>query len=167
MITPTGYDSDCVWAYPVPATRRLEALAHEASFWPGHPRDGRAIFLSRMAMAQPVPDDRHDIVLVLGAQPLTGSDTMPFGEAGSTAGRRRMLRDKDWMPAHRCLFAVIERQRGRQPLGNELFRMGEDRLDAAFSQIGLFLRVQPETRSECRSAKTSEERSEVVHADGI
>lgn len=78
-----------------------------------------------------------------------------------------MLGDKDGMPAHRRLFAVIERQRGCKPLGDEVLPMGKDRLDAALSQIGLFLCVQPETRSECRTAKASEEQREVFHGVGI
>jgi len=121
------------------------------------------LFLSRMAIVQPMLDDRHDIALFLGTQPLTGSYTVPFGDAGATAGCRCMLGDEHRMSAHRCLFPVIERQGRCDSLGDEVLPMGEDRLEAALSQIGLFLRVQPEPRSECRSAKASEERGEVVH----
>lgn len=78
-----------------------------------------------------------------------------------------MLGHEDRMSTHRRLFAVIERQGRRQPLGDEVLPMDEYRIEATLSQIGLVLRVQPEPRSERRSAKASEERGEVVHGVGI
>gem|GEM_PF-6196974 len=78
-----------------------------------------------------------------------------------------MLGHEDRMSTHRRLCAVIERQGRRQPLGDEVLPMGEERIEAAHSQIVLFLRVQPEPRSERRSANASEERGEVVHGVGI
>jgi hypothetical protein len=45
---------------------------------------------------------------------------MPLVQAGATAGRRRVLRDEDWVTSVRRLLAVPDRMRGRESLCDQL-----------------------------------------------
>jgi len=58
---------------------------------------------------QPPYEHPHDVALLLLGQLPPALDAMPFRQTSSTAGRGRMLRDKDRMPSPRRLLAVIPR----------------------------------------------------------
>ena len=76
-----------------------------------------------------------------------------------------MLGDKDRMPPHRRLAAVVQRLGGSQPLRHKVARVFGNDSDPALGKIGPLLVSQAEARAEARARQPGEDLIEVTHRD--
>ena len=74
-----------------------------------------------------------------------------------------MLGDKDRVPAHRGLPAVIHGLGRCQPPDDEIARVIQDHRHTAQPEIGEFLVAEPKTSPERRPAKAVEDTVEIAH----
>src|SRR5690349_14933530 len=88
---------------------------------------------------------------------------VPFGEAGSAAGRCRMLRDEHRMPTPRGLAAIVRRLRRCKALADEIAGMLPHNVDAAVFEIGAVLRAEAELGPERRLGQLGEYGVEIAH----
>jgi hypothetical protein len=72
-------------------------------------------------------------------QPLAFLDAVPFGETAAAASRGGMLRNEHRMPFEGCLFAIISRVCGAQPVCNQFGRIGENSMQASSLKVPQFL----------------------------
>ena len=78
-------------------------------------------------------------------------NTMPFFQAATATGRRRVLRDEDGMVSHGRLFAVIDWLRRGQTLLYKISSVFEDDFDPFALKIISLLTSQAKTPAECRT----------------
>ena len=122
-------------------------------------RDGRAFELC----GQPAQDDCDDVLLLPVVESTPGTDPMPLGQTTPTAGRRRVLGDKNRMAAQRSLSSVIARRSGRESLADKPARVLGDREASSHPQIFQFLRRQREPAPETRRLQRSEKIIDISH----
>jgi hypothetical protein len=90
-------------------------------------------------------------------------DLMPFLEAAPAACRRRVLCDKYRVTLEWCLPAIVDGFRRREPFGNEISRMGQDRLHPLVSQVFPLFDTERESTPECGALETLEDIVELSH----
>jgi hypothetical protein len=76
------------------------------------------------------------------------SDTMPFLQAASAAGRRGMLGDKDRVAPVRSLLSVVRRGRWCEPFSDEPIGVLQDCLESTLFQVVSFPAGQMEALPE-------------------
>ena len=96
-------------------------------------------------------DPRHeeidDALLPFGGDGDPARHLPPLGETVATTTGAGVLRDENWMSAHRSLFPVIRRVGGRQARANEILAMPPYRFHAFAFNVGAvrFRKVEPAT----------------------
>src|SRR5687767_1238313 len=113
--------------------------------------------MSAELIKQPHFNRRHHMRPLGFAQLAPRGHGMPFLEAAPAAGRRRMLRNKDWMSAERRLLPVVHRLRRRQPSENEIAGMLENDGHSLRLEIRPLARPQRKTPSKSRLGQSAED----------
>ena len=96
-------------------------------------------------------NDIRDVALLCVREGEARRNIVPFCQTAPTTGRRGVLSNKHRVTAHRGLFAVVLRLRGRKPLSNKISRVPGDNGRALINAILPFFGPQTEARTKRRA----------------
>ena len=112
---------------------------------------------------KPPRDCGDDMRLLFGCEGMPGLDLVPLRQTTSAAGRCGVLGDEYRVSAHRRLFAVVARRRGRESPHDELPRVIQHQSRPLRDEIRALLRSQHEPLTKARSRQRSKDVIKTAH----
>src|SRR4051812_35701610 len=139
------------------ASARCPLYAGRVSEWQRKLRFGRGRRRSALLCLEPAFDDPHDVPLFIDRKRPAPLQPVPFGQAAAAAGAGSVLREEDWMAAHRCLLAVLVGNRRSEPRLDQLGRVAEYGVHPPAAQVGELIARKAEAAAKTRPREPRED----------